>query len=275
MINISRLKKIFFSLAIFLVLGIGAYLLKQHLVAELTIVIYGDTRTNHEAHKKVISAIMKTNPEVVFHTGDLVENGNKPEQWKIFNEITLPLSKTAKFYPVLGNHEHNSPLYFKNFNLADNERWYKVKIHNIYFIILDSNSEIGYNSEQYKWFKNLLNTIDKKSNFIVVLLHHPIFTSGRHDGYGERMESILVPLFEEHRVTIVFSGHKHHYERLVKNRVHYIVTGGGGAPLYDKTIDHPYSKLFNKTYHFCRLRLRNNKLIVDVLDTDLNLIDSF
>ena len=71
------------------------------------IVIYGDTRTNHAAHRKVVNAISKTKPKVIFHVGDLVENGLDPGQWVIFNDITSQLMQSAEFYPALGNHEVN------------------------------------------------------------------------------------------------------------------------------------------------------------------------
>lgn len=51
-----------------------------------SIVIYGDTRTDHTTHQKVVNSIMKIKPSVVFHTGDLVEDGFNPSQWIIFNK---------------------------------------------------------------------------------------------------------------------------------------------------------------------------------------------
>ena len=41
------------------------------------IVIYGDTRTNHKPHKKIVKLIEARKPETVFHTGDMVNNGAK------------------------------------------------------------------------------------------------------------------------------------------------------------------------------------------------------
>ena len=38
--------------------------------------------------------------------------------------------------------------------------------------------------------------------------------------------------FEEYGVNVVFQGHDHNYERLEKNGIIYITSGGGGAPLY-------------------------------------------
>ena len=40
-------------------------------------VVFGDTRTRHDVHRRVIEAILKHGvPDFVLHTGDLVANGD-------------------------------------------------------------------------------------------------------------------------------------------------------------------------------------------------------
>lgn len=239
------------------------------------IVIYGDNRTDHQTHQKIVDEIIKTKPAIVFHTGDLVENGLIPAQWTIFNQIVSDLIEIAKFYPVLGNHENNSPLYFDNFVLLNNERWYSVEKDNLYFIVLDSNSDCSIGSEQYLWLENNLQNINKNIKFIIAIFHHPPFSTGPHDEDEKGLRQTIVPLFEQYGVDIVFNGHDHDYEMSLYNNIYYIVTGGGGAPLYDQARTSPYSQLFTKIYHFCKLSLVNNQLIIEVYDIDSNLIDKF
>ena len=62
---------------------------------------------------------------------------------------------------------------------------------------------------------------------------------------------------------------------IYNNNIYCIVTGGGGDPLRDQARTSPYSQLFIKTYHFCKISLINNKLIIEIYDIDLNLIDQF
>ena len=239
------------------------------------IVIYGDTRTDHLAHQKVVETIMKTKPLAVFHTGDLVGNGLDPDHWTTFNTIVSELIKIADFYPALGNHERNSQLFFDNFNLPNNEQWYSLEINGIHFIVLDSNSDIRGTSEQYRWLKSDLKDINGENKFIIVIFHHPPFSTGPHKEDETGLRQGIIPLFEEYGVDIVFSGHDHIYERSLYNNIYYVVAGGGGAPLYDQERTSPHSQVFRKTYHFCRLTVRNRELIVEVFDTDLNLIDEF
>ena len=40
-------------------------------------------------------------------------------------------------------------------------------------------------------------------------------------------------MFEKYHVSAAFFGHDHNYQHYLKNGIHYVTTGGGGAPLYD------------------------------------------
>lgn len=239
------------------------------------IVIYGDSRSGHDNHRQVVNAILKLNPAVVFHTGDLVENGRRPEDWLIFNEITAGLLKSAEFYPALGNHENRSPLFFNNFNLPNNECWYSLERNGIHFAVLDSTAPLNVGSKQYKWLKSDLSGIDKRIKFRVVVFHHPLFDAAKDKEDEKELKATLLPLFKRYGINVVFSGHSHNYQRFLYNNIYYIVTAGGGAPLHDQKRTSPYLQKFIKTYHFCLLSMEDGFLAIKVLDPHLNLIDEF
>ncbi|MFH1367504.1 MAG: metallophosphoesterase [Elusimicrobiota bacterium] len=237
-----------------------------------TAVIYGDTRTNAEMHRKITQAILKIKPEIVFHTGDLVNDGRNPGDWKVFNEISAPLRKAVKFYPVLGNHEHQSKIYFDSFKLPNNERWYSVDWNGIRFMMLDTESDIKSGSEQYNWLESELKK--DKSKFRIIVNHHPAYTTGSH-GDEQNLREKLVPLLEKYEVDMMFSGHNHCYERQEVNGIFYITTGGGGAPLHSQRKQDPNSKIFLECYNFSELRLDGNELSVTVYDDNMKVIDEF
>lgn len=239
------------------------------------LIVYGDTRTNHDNHKKVVEAILKVDPKVVFHVGDLVADGRKQDQWVTFNEITKPLLSVVEFYPAAGNHERNSQLYFDNFELPNNERWYSVEKYGVHFIILDSNADLSDTSAQYAWLENDLQNRSKTAAFTAAVFHHPPYSTGSHKEDEKGLRKTIVPLFEKYGVDIAFSGHDHHYERSLVNGIYYIVTGGGGAPLYDRERESPNSQIFLKELEFCALTVKKDKLKIDVFNEKSELIDNF
>ena len=52
-------------------------------------------------------------------------------------------------------------------------------------------------------------------------------------GLGARLGELFEPLLLEGGVTAVFAGHDHNYQHHLVKGIHHIVTGGGGAPLYE------------------------------------------
>lgn len=239
------------------------------------IVVYGDSRTGHDIHEKVVGAILEFEPIAVFHTGDLVDDGTDADQWETFNEITSDLLEITDFYPALGNHERNSDLYYSSFELPGNEQWYSVDVNNIHFIILDSDVDLSIDSEQYEWLGVDIKGITDDIEFIVAIFHHPPFSTGPHEEDEKGLRESIVPLFEEYEVDIVFSGHDHSYERSLYNGIYYIVAGGGGAPLYDQERTSAVSQKFLKSYNFCVIEVEEDKLNIDVYDEESVLIDTF
>jgi 3',5'-cyclic AMP phosphodiesterase CpdA len=237
--------------------------------------VYGDTRTGHATHQAVVNLMMTINPSVVFHTGDLVNDGRIQAEWDMFNSITAEMRAQAEFFPTLGNHEEQSQLYFDNFELPGNEQWYSVERNYTHFICLNSCIQTDTLSVQYQWLKNDLESIHDSIRFIVAYFHHPPYSTGPHTEDEQGLRQTWVPLFEQYGVDVVFNGHDHDYERSLCGDIYYIVAGGGGAPLRDQARTHPCSELFLKQYHFCKLVVIGNRMIVTVYDLSMNIIDRF
>ncbi len=239
-----------------------------------TVVVYGDSRTNYAVHRKLLGLIESFSPEAVFHTGDLVQDARNNVQWKKFVSMSESLLKTSKFYPTLGNHEHSSKLYFDFFKLPNNERWYAVDTAGIHAIVMDTYSDYMPQSEQYAWLEKELEDGQKIKKLMIIISHTPPYSTGPHGG-EKNMQQHLVPLFEKFGVKAVFSGHDHDYERSEKNGITYIVTGGGGAPLYNQKSKSDISLKFVKKHHFCVISERNGVFHVVALDDNKQEIDAF
>jgi len=237
-----------------------------------SIVIYGDCRSGDDIHRQIVADAVKIEPKAVFNTGDSVNDGSSASEWAIFDNITSELRQVAPYYPTLGNHDLPPQLFFADFHLPNNERWYSVDIDSLHFLVLDTTSDISQGSDQYRWLEAELQTLRRE--FVVVVTHYPLLSTGYHgDELG--LGPILMPLYEEYHVDMVFSGHDHDYERSVKNGIYYIVTGGGGAYLRGKETSSQYSKVFDETYNFCTLSVSNGTVTVEAFDPAENVVDHF
>ena len=101
---------------------------------------------------------------LVLIPGDLVVNGNSYGQWA--NDFFAPshdLFSHVPVYPVLGNHEVNTPYYFQYFHLPDNgtdgyeEHWWYKDYGNVRFLGLDSNGPYD-GPDQLAWLDGVLET---------------------------------------------------------------------------------------------------------------------
>ncbi len=237
-------------------------------------VAFGDTRTDHAAHSRVVSSILSLAPDLVLHTGDMVENGQEASQWTTFFDIERDLMRQAPFYGVLGNHEHSSPLYFEAFHLPGNEHWYSFDYANAHFIGLEIVHSASYapGSEQMLWLQNDL--AQTRQRWKVVFFHIPPFSSGAH-GSDLQVRAALEPLFVQYGVDLVFNGHDHDYERSLAKGIIYIVSGGGGAPLYTKVNSNPASVYFTSTYHSVLVTVTGSLLTATAVRSDGVAFDGF
>ncbi len=239
-----------------------------------TIVVYGDTRNGHDIHRQVIERIAAVNPKLVFHSGDMVEDGTKQEEWNTFNEIVAPIRSIL--YPALGNHERNAQEFYNNFELPGNERWYSVQSDYIYFIVLDSTAGFGADSEQTKWLKDELAKAKQTNKFIALVFHYAPFSSSEHsqDENVVKMQTELVPILEAADVDVSFNGHDHIYERSYKDGVYYLTVGSSGAPLYAKESTNRYSQIFVADYSFAVITATKDDMAVNIYNPSGKELDS-
>jgi hypothetical protein len=105
-------------------------------------------------------------------------------------------------------------------------------------------------------------------------MHNPVYSSGQH-GSSEKIQKIVLPLFEKHRVHIVFTGHDHGYERTKSiNGVTYVVTGGGGAPLNNFKSDNIWTAYKEKAYLFCKVCIDSTACKFSMIRIDGTIQDS-
>jgi hypothetical protein len=130
-------------------------------------------------------------------------------------------------------------------------------------------------AEQTKWLEEELQG-SQNSEYRIVVAHHPPFSAvSNRQGSNPEMRA-LVPMFEKYHVSIAFFGHDHNYQRNLQNGINYVISGGGGAPLYD--VDKPDPATSQKAIsveNFVSVSVNGKLMKVTAKGIDGKILDEF
>jgi predicted phosphodiesterase len=234
-----------------------------------TFLVIGDSRSGNSIYTDIIHSISSSFSfsGCLIHTGDMIDDAGNRNQWKNFLEMTFPITSIMPWYAVVGNHDVNSvasqELYQDMMNFPGNELYYNFDLLNSHFIILDTEvpgTVGGIVGEQLAWLKQDLQTYASSAQYLFVFTHRPPFPQGHYRGSNLANADELHQLFLQYGVDVVFSGHEHQYYTFRKDSVQYVVTGGGGAPIYEGGIGESF-------HHFLLIELfPPHNMIIHVLD---------
>lgn len=158
-------------------------------------------------------------------TGDNMYGKQKAEDYRLkFEEpYRALLDQNVKFYASLGNHDEANQVHYVNFNM-DGKEYYRFEKGGVSFYALNSNYM---QQKQLDWFIAELEKDD--SPWKVAFFHHPPYSSGGRHGSDEEIREVLHPIFVKYKVSVVFTGHDHFYERIKPiDGIQYFVTGAAG-----------------------------------------------
>jgi len=244
---------------------------------------FGDSRDNPVVLEAIAEKVAAAAPAFFIHLGDFVANGNQSALWRRdFFAPAAALLSTAPLLPVLGNHEEHAPQYFQYFMVpavesgSDTEAWYSCDYGSVHITVLDSQQDFRPTSAQYRWLlRDLASERADAAAWRIVALHDHVHSSSRR-GPNTLVQKHLAPLWEAYRVSLVLSGHEHAYMRSVKNGITYVVTGGGGAPLYPvNLIENPFQVYANSCYHYVLFEADATSLRGRAHDAAGELLDKF
>ncbi len=257
----------------------------------------------------------------ILNLGDMTAyDGRRPGHWASFlkeNKIEYPLLNEIPYLPVIGNHEHanDTALGLPNYQaIFGYPRFYVVEFTDAALFVLDSNFIIDHydhidddfqdqlfarwfvsdaDNNKPSWLEEQLFTCDKP--FKVVAMHHPPITYAKHyqdwtnSSYGRdlsKKRKLLLELFQEHEVDIVFSGHDHLYQHNLlrygsDQEMHFVVSGGGGGPLRNAVGTKTEFKLQTdfrsenldvlslkrkEVHHYCVVQVDDDRLIIRAVE---------
>ena len=241
---------------------------------------YGDTRNNPKMVALTSDSVMKLIKEkpayqtFILHVGDFVGNGDKEKEW---NEQFFKKNDMLRYIPLIGargNHEHSCALYNKlwPFPYIAKDYW-SFDYGPVHITVLDQYALGDDMKKQEEWLTKDIKENTSKWKFI--LMHEPGWSAGNNHSDNLWVRNTIQPLCISNGVQIVFAGHNHLYSRSMIDGVAHIVTGGGGAPLYDAAATNkPYIAAAAKKNHFCRISIHNDVLEFTVIQPNGEILDS-
>lgn len=258
----------------------------------LSFVAYGDARTYPNDHQVVVDAIARVNPELILFSGDLWDGygstlAASSERFRAIlnkNANVAQLLQKNLFLVARGNHETESEMLAFQPSLVRNGKvQYSFTQGNCFFISLgmDAMVSLAFLEQQ------LQSAAAKQATWKFVYSHFPVYSTGDHGSLG-------MPAFEricdKYGVNVVFNGHDHLYERSHQiyggkavdnsNRLTadkgtvYIVSGGGGAPLYSCHTKGWFTNVCRSTRNFCQVKTDENQISVRAMLTNGQAFDS-
>src|SRR5438270_4987083 len=200
---------------------------------------YGDTRDNHDIHREIVKEVTGFQPALVLQTGDLVHHADAADEWRIFDQIIGAMRRQMPYYPARGTHDVGTSGFYEQRVTSPvasgNRLYYSFEKENLHFVAIDTQQAVGPKSEQGRWLEDDLAQARAAGRLIVPFFHKATFSIGPHAVESDVMalRPVLHALFRRHGVRLAFEGHDHIYYRTVRDGITSVVTGGGGAPLYD------------------------------------------
>jgi len=251
----------------------------------IEIIGYGDSQYFPIIHSRIVQQFMQYSPRLILKAGDSAVNGTYGE----FNYLFFgPTQNAICHVPLIscpGNHDADSGttwltftynMYKRLFEFPGNELYFSFDFGPVHFTILNSQVAWQYGPEtpQTQWLMADLAATEQP--YRIVMFHTPPYTSGSGNPSNMSLRQYWCPIFGQHHVQMVINGHQHFYQRCEPgDGIVYVITGGAGSGLYNPTFDSSYVRAAYPTYHFLRLQIQPDSIVVTAIDTSNTVLDRF
>jgi hypothetical protein len=252
--------------------------------APFSFIVYGDNRSNERAHAAVVRAIEGQAFDFLVNTGDFVAAGSDHAEWHVFFAAEANLLRDHCVFACIGNHElvqdeaaTNFLTYFGargagdagHVDLFGSFRWASAR-----FFLLNAFQD--WSKGELAWLRAELEKADTETGLAlrVVVVHRSPWSSGHHGDDARALAAGVPELLVRHHVDLVFAGHDHMYERGEWKGLKYVISGGGGAPLYPDITAKASTRRVEATYNFVRVSVEGDAVKLMALRPDGSTIES-
>ncbi len=253
-----------------------------------TFALLGDPETRPHIGRRLAALVWDERPDFALDVGDLTDGGEEPHKWQ-WNFEYFPglgaLHQRVPVFPVPGNGEGDLYWYKRYHRLPEPEGYYSFRYGNAEFFMLDSNQrrdDFAPGGAQHVWLDKAL--AQSTASWKFVAHHHDPYSPDDDDHgdawagpstLGDEAVRQLVPVYERHKVDVVYFGHLHTYMRsrpilggrVQAGGVRYIQAGGAGGNLEDFAPGRAWfaAKTF-RGHHYCTVAIDGRKLTLRMHD---------
>jgi len=236
------------------------------------VAVIGDFGSGLDAESRVADLVTAARPVAVVTTGDNVYSDRGYPT--LVGDYYGPWVAGEDLLPAVGNHDHDIGIaaFDEYFGYLDGRHVYSAGRGGMRFFFVDSTTALGSSTSmarQRAWLKRSL--LASRARWKVVVLHHPPYSSGAHGSSTQ-----LRWPYAAWGADLVLSGHDHDYERVVADRMTFVVDGAGGKELYDFGAPLPGSRVrYNAGYGALFLTATARTLTGEFWSADGEWVDRF
>lgn len=244
--------------------------------AEVVIANVGDSRDGYAVWAMLVEQLRVRAPDLVLYSGDAVTIGPDQDEWDEFFAAGEPLLSAVPMTFAHGNHELHAVGYYAQLALPGDEATYAFDYGPAHITVLDTTPPLRADlTGPIKDFLGADLAAHATNPWKIVNHHYGIYSASNHGG-DPTLVAEWVPLYDEHHVDLVLTGHDHNYERTLPMKAGvpvatpaegtvYMVSGGAGAPLYLSGTG-TWTAFSSSVYSAMTLRIRTSMLVLDAFD---------
>lgn len=229
--------------------------------------------------KQMLAAHREKSLDFVLTAGDNIypNGGSRNFATNFERPFNSLINDRVNFYAVLGNHDiedgRQDQCQYPLFNMAG-QNYYSLKQGDglAEIFMLDS-TDMGLS--QLAWFERSLK--NSTARWKLVVLHHPLYSSGRRHGSSMNLRKTLEPLFTRYKVNAVISGHDHIYERTKpQHDIQYFVTGAAGQIRKgDTDLKSNFRETsYDESCHFMLVKITDQKIAFQAINETGEVVDN-
>jgi hypothetical protein len=184
-------------------------------------------------------------------------------------EACLRSGEGVRWRAAWGNHDYDGTSTADVLGAPSNPKYYAWQEGEAAFFVYDGTNVT---EAQRAWLRNAV--CSSAAPVKIIYGHQPPFSNARY-GPNADVERMVHPVARECDVALVLGGHEHLYLRSNPiEGVTYVITGGGGAHLYDCGEPAPWVATCLSRFHFLYLEVDSEAVRLRAVGTDGSVLDA-